>query len=195
MTTYLHSSTWESKNYTVGKEYLTDWQESMYWLHKKHAQQNQVFDNSIVEILKLLSDGQIEIQLLDQVAKKFNMMFQHGRYASELLKEYIFEEVRQNKFPQLPSRMKCMFAFSKLIDPKLYLEKLKLNQNTKTLIEIEPIFQNSKVFAANYTLLDCNLSTHKEMVKFAHQYWNGDNPDLLTTEILIEGKCVIRNIL
>lgn len=111
-----------------------------------------------------------------------------GKYASELLKEYVFEEVRSTEFPQRPSRRRAMYLFDASLDPHVYAEKLKLA--THCLYEVKVL--NGRLHRASLKALDCNLQLHEDIVKHAQAYWAHVGSPAMETEVLFEGECSMR---
>lgn len=117
----------------------------------------------------------------------------------KLIRELIFEEVRQQFFSQLPSRQKCLW----LIPPKHLRESLsfwesKLSSNYDNPIKIVELKLTGKIHIANENYLkplSCSLNTLKQN---AFKYWLGcdttqpDDPSRL--ECIFEGFATVNQI-
>lgn len=125
----------------------------------------------------------------------FSEVMLHAKYAQELLKEYIFEEVRKAEFTSAPSRKKCMFLFEPSPDPWLYLSKLGLMPTERRLIEVEPIAHQSSVMPVDSRHLDCNMEVYASIVEHARRYWSGSTTSNPTIEVLLEGCFTLTRII
>ena len=104
--TYNHITNWDIKSINLQETYSTNWTESNYWQHKQIAtnELSQVvgnFKGSLEEVSKILGKS------FD--LSTFSNELEKSKYYAELLKEYVFEDIRANEFPDRPSRKKCMF--------------------------------------------------------------------------------------
>ena len=120
----------------------------------------------------------------------------HAKYSSELLKEYIFEEIRASEFPQVPSRMRCLFLFEAEHDKdaEVYLQKMGYSLTERSLIKVEPVNGKSATHRTDAKLLDVNLSKQPEVAAAARKYWQGTSDPVELPEVLLEGSFVISEI-
>lgn len=100
-----HFTSWKKEDIKFDSCYEAMWEASNYWLNKqnnssqiKHSS-DQVFQ-SIQSILSAFGH-KFDLTVLSAEIQK-------ATYYSELLKEYIFEEIRLNEYPEKPSRKNCM---------------------------------------------------------------------------------------
>ncbi len=184
---FLHFTNWDASKIDINKEYYTYWEVSKYWRQKLEGNWVNLSDGVLYELPNIVIDG-INLRELSKYLK-------HLIYTSELLKEYIFEEVRVNKFSGLPSRKRCMFLFDPEIDYKEYAKVLEFSLQKYNLIEIEVSEVKSKLSRADMSLLNCNPSLYDEIVSKAEEYWKGTGKTGLNTEILFEGEFKIKRII
>jgi hypothetical protein len=111
------------------------------------------------------------------------------KYRGELMKEYIFEHVRQEQFTEWPSRRRCMFLFDATLDANAYRERLKLSHTS--LYEV--VITDGRVHRAQTSLLDCNVQPHDIITERARAYWSPVQPDM-DTEVLFEGRATLRRV-
>jgi hypothetical protein len=132
---FKHFSHWDPASIDSSTTYNTDnWQSSSYWLNK------QVDEVQIQGTVEPLIEGISKIlrlfgQTLD--ISPLSSEIQKAKYYSELLKEYIFEDIRINEFPSKPSRKKCMFLAPSEVDIYEYAKRLGYQVEKKNFFEIE----------------------------------------------------------
>lgn len=150
-----------------------------------------------------MSDFENILNIIDKQVANFNSMKSNllkivklAKYSSELLKEYIFEEVRQNKFPDKPSRKNCIFCLSENCDISDMREKYNLNEQLRpTVVKIEGIENEFKILVCDSNLLNCNIYKFNEIESYAIKYWSGNVTSTPLIEILFFGKFKIVEIL
>ena len=98
--------------------------------------------------------------------------------------EVIYEFVRQTKFPELPSRFKCAFAFEKPNQPRVFFNN--------PILPVYEISSNARTFKGDMTLLKIGPN-HISTLVMAEKYWSGQIVDPTTVEILIECPALIGN--
>jgi hypothetical protein len=95
-----------------------------------------------------------------------------------IIRELIFERVRKNAFPDVPSRLECIFVCKTLDGAK----SLKSGQgrNLDLIYEVEPTDVNSRMLETDWSLINSiiNKPLH-EIEENARKYWCGviQNPD------------------
>jgi hypothetical protein len=114
----------------------------------------------------------------------------HARYAAEVLKEYVFEELRSSEFPMRPSCRRCMFLFDASLDPDTYAANIALRKHH--LFEVELL--GGAVHRAALADLACNLSLVHEIAVCARRYWQHVPEPAIGTEILFEGECRMHRV-
>lgn len=110
-------------------------------------------------------------------------------------RETLFEEVRQNYFPELPSRQKCIW----LIPPNneqitFWLNALKCPDGKYQILKLEC---SGKVFFANEKYLKNTLGNFNLIRGNAFNYWSGHDADetYLGIECLFNGFVNVVDIL
>lgn len=172
---FYHLSRWKLDLNQIGKIFTTPEDESNYWKGKLQLEWANNFISA--SIFKNIYIGELPLS-------KFIC---HGKYASELLKEYVFEEVRMREFPTLPSRRRCMFLFPQNLDPWEYAEHLNFKTDQHILLTVRPL-SNARVHITDMMYLNCNLSDHSGMTEAARKYWQPVHSGNLSSEVLLEGK-------
>jgi hypothetical protein len=111
-----------------------------------------------------------------------------ARYKSELYKESVFESVRASHHPTKPSRTRAMFLLDADQDPDGYAGAMQLARYA--LYEVTPL--SGSLHRAALAPLNCNGELHADVEAHARSYWNHEPPGGLTTEVLFEGRCMMR---
>ena len=207
---YYHVTNWPIDSFCVGQEYSTPIDSSLYWRSR--------LDGAHVEKQDILSDilG-IPREALDKASDELNQMNINGvnlkdllfsfrslssnlAYSSQLLKEYIFEDIRASEFPNLPSRKRCMFLFdgkqdkeeAKVLSAKMFGASYL---SGRSLINIEVVNGKSIIHRTDATLLDVNVRKQPEIVEAARKYWTGTNESIERHEVILEGSYIICEII
>lgn len=178
-TTIYHFSTWNLSEEHVGKILTVSWDVSNYWKQKQ--------TRGWVPKMAILPDN---VSVNGMALSSLNELLDHMKYTSELLKEYIFEEVRTNTYMSKPSRRKCMFAFSTQQDPDEYAKRLGFDRKLYRLMTLH-VLEETKLHFGDMLHLNTNLSDHQGMVEAAQRYWAGADENLPTAEALVEGQVEI----
>jgi hypothetical protein len=174
-TTFFHFTNWQLTDEHVGKVLTAEWEVSNYWkqkLTKGWVLPFKLPDNVVVNGTKL-SD--------------FSDVLNHGKYTSELLKEYVFEEIRSTEYPSKPNRRRCLFAFSTAHDPDEYAKRLGFERARYRLIEIRAL-DDARTHCGDMVHLNTNLSDYTGLAEAARRYWGGADERSATSELLLEGK-------
>lgn len=162
----------------IGTELETHWPISYYWTAKRQGGADP---------------AEFSAARLDRLKRK-NGWVAEATFRAELLKEYVFEAVRVESYPQLPSRTRCMFLFDREIDPAAYAARLVRDPARLSLLEIE-VLPGSRVHRGRLSALDCNAWAIPEIERQAQIYWCGVNAPDSDSEVLLEGRFVVRGIL
>lgn len=179
MKKYYHWTSWDLSNLKEGMITGTHWEESNYWSHKKTMTGPEL---EVPDLLKNL------------LPSDFQQNISKAKYEAEFKKEEVFESVREDEFPNLPSRKRCIYAIPSSIDPLEFGKSINLHVDKFNLIEIRPVLNRSKVLQSKMSLLNCNGISVLDMQEIARTYWSGENEASLDTEVLIEGEIEITSI-
>src|SRR3989442_602175 len=110
--------------------------------------------------------------------------------------EQIFEDVRQQEYPLLPSRKNCIFLFDFGLDPDEYAKSMSLIEVRRELNLAEVVCEPAKSIIARVdkSLLTARFTegelkaTNDEIVHDANRYWTGTTRSDYNTEILLFGE-------
>lgn len=133
-----------------------------------------------------------------KILKNKNLIIEMSKALSEsdfILRELAAEEVRKEKYPQYPSRFKCMFLSETkdvtLENLKDFYKSGKGRQFQAIAVELDGV-----LFYARSKGLQRNGSSYGEYLKIADDYWNQDQKsNEEAKEILFEGKAKVVEIL
>ena len=175
---FLHLSSWRLDASHLGKVFATPKDNSNYWAGKLRIDWAREAAKSVPLVNAPLPDA-VATKLVDALC----MM----KYATELLKEYVFEEVRSAEFPRLPSRRRCMFLFADCHSPSVYARLLGWPEGRHSVVRVRPRPQ-SVLHVADMRHLNCNTRDHEGLVSAARQYWSPADPLDINSEVLLEGE-------
>jgi hypothetical protein len=109
--------------------------------------------------------------------------------------ENIFEDVRLEEYPELPSRKACLFLFDLALDPIKYAETMPgVFPEQLNLVEVEIIDTKPNIVRVDKSLLTLRIewgklmATPSEIIADARMYWSGITWTNLDEEILFSGK-------
>lgn len=171
---FIHYTNWDPASLAVGMTFSTMYAPSYYWNGKRNT---------------------AWVPAATGLFQPFEEILKHGKYAAELLKEYVFEEVRLQAQPEAPSRRACMFAFHPDADFGILAKKLGLTAPHRSVLRVAPAGPSYRSHVGRLDLLDCNLATVEEMEERAHLYWTSHYEDPNVVEVLLAGPMVIKEIL
>ena len=108
-------------------------------------------------------------------------------YLLDCMRELLFESIREEMFPHLPSRSQCMFLFEDGADLGASAKRYGFDESERTVLEVETL-EGSVVFRAQPSLLNTGPII-ADIVNAAKRYWSGVLPDtpLDDVEILLRG--------
>jgi hypothetical protein len=107
------------------------------------------------------------------------------------IKEEIFESIRARHYPDLPSRLNCVFLYGKLTEAR---ESHAKNTAYKGFVyEVE--IKEGQPLVAEMDLLNCEGLSYQKITSSAHKYWSKTKHyESTTLEVLFNGKALVRNM-
>jgi len=197
---YLHFT---NEKYNIGSVINTeDWAFSNYWSGKMKmlSSSEKEFDIPKLPKFKCINcsmDTEIPKELqaeIYKVCERFNKNIRDNLSKVELLKEYIFEDIRQKLSPSLPSRKKCLFLLDTEENAKVFYDSFGVKKKYK--IRVETLEEAKPIIRVDASWLDCNIQTVEQMELFAKSYWSGEikNKHNYKQEILFEGKILVNDV-
>lgn len=188
----LHWTRWRRDQFEVDKTYLAGARLSDYWQGK--LKQDWIKLAALPSNLKPLISTLDLIDTSKQASQGLRGLADLQLYSGELLKEYVFEEIRSIEFLDAPSRKQCLFCFDTSLDPHDYFREMKIETSGRLLIEIEGISAKSKHLRVMPSLLNCNTASVMDMQKIAKKYWAGFSQAVLDSEVLFAGEFQIKKV-
>lgn len=108
------------------------------------------------------------------------------------IKEEIFEAIRLQYYPDLPSRFNCVFLFSEMT----FAKESYANQGAYKAYVYEVELVEGKLIKVEMDLLRCDGATFEEINSCAHKYWKQlKQPNSATLEILLNGQAKVKKLL
>ena len=162
-------------------------------------------DQLVLEMLKYLKTGikhpnlaQVFHYDLEKTLKKAHETMYH---LNSILREYIFEEVRRERFPNYPSRSNCLYLFNDGKPDLAYWIQGLMIQNFPPVLSAELVVFSlrGKIFATNRitgVFLPLVTASPVWWRAKALEYWGGsveDSPD--AEEILFEGEATVESVI
>jgi hypothetical protein len=100
-----------------------------------------------------------------------------------IIREFIFERVRKNEFPDAPSRLECIFVCKTLDGAKSFRSESR--RNLDLIYEVEPTDVNSRMLETDWSWINSiiNKPLH-EIEEDARKYWGGKSRDSDKKELL-----------
>ncbi len=173
---------------TVGSTYETSLKEfNPYYKNAlngaKRFNLSQSDSLPMLDFFKRLSQGELDHfhQLKDHKAV--------AQFAHDFLSAYIkitremhFENVRANKFPELPSRQHCIWLAESLDDARCWVNRLEGRTNCR----IFRVAVDGRVFKTNEGHLIQEAEPYEDTLRRANEYWSGAASNG-RSEVLFEG--------
>jgi hypothetical protein len=115
-------------------------------------------------------------------------------YLLACMRELLFDSVREQLDPALPSRRRCLFVVDGRAELAAAARRYGFDQQRRTVLEIEPL-AGSRTFRARSALLDTGPIV-RDIIDAAGRYWSGAEPDtpIEDIEVLLEGPFTIRAV-
>lgn len=196
--TYCHLSKWTRQQITPGQVLSTSSPASPYWIGKRdRSWADKVKMPGILGAISLDNFPNIVVQgiPMKEILTTTSLVWsQTSKYAPELLKEYVFEDVRIHEFPERPSRRSCLYAIPEKKNPSEYAAALGFNDGQYcSALKIKPL-ADAIVHVAPLKYLDCDGLDIAGMEDQARRYWNGPKSEEELVEVLIDGSVEIIEI-
>ena len=112
------------------------------------------------------------------------------------LRELALEQVRQEKYPQYPSRMACLYVSEKLEDAECWAQWFtNWGRPTYAIVRVEV---NGRHFTGNANLCFDGTPDQAENLRLADRYWRVDNSgetERPVPEMLVDGEITVAEII
>ena len=107
------------------------------------------------------------------------------------IKEEIFETIREQYYPGLPSRFDCVFLFAELEGAKASYA----NKEGYGAYVYEVEIEEGKSLTVEMDLLNCDGLSFEKITTSAHKYWKEKkHPNSGTLEILLNGRAKVKKM-
>ena len=186
----------------VERNFYYDWFYTYSPFYHSYNKQNYPISQVIKEIIRYHKNpeqgknNRIDPSLYEDLEVILKLADKGISYTTELLRELIFEQIRQEKFPNYPSRNNCLFAIPYNKGSLEYWKKRYMGEFEGIIVEIYLLSLTVKIHRANTKYLNNDIVDLKEYIENAINYWTGSNIGISTMdEILFEGEIFIEEIL
>lgn len=123
-----------------------------------------------------------EDRLNDFIQKlNYNSFFMNARYF-----EPIFEKVRDETYPDLPSRFNCIYVCEGVEELKFWYSKLN-EQSGQTPFRIYQLNLEGIFHKCDSNILELGIVPDEKIIEKAHEYWSGKIKDKQNAENLFSG--------
>ncbi|MFG0772892.1 DUF2441 domain-containing protein [Vibrio plantisponsor] len=148
-------------------------------------------DNTVVQIpgkqfLVDVRDGKINCPNVAQVAVDLTAHFVN------YVRELIWEDIRKNEFPHLPSRQRCLWLINDKQGVKYWLDRFGLDIND---FQITKVKVDGKLHISSDEHLLIDSEPMDTTILKARAYWNGQISNPTSVEVLFEGKLQVIEII
>ena len=183
---HVHRINEHSNKWSVGTTYDATRKELNLFnsFYDNHSLQTQIVTGQPQYLLQSISSYNNlsqpqRVNIIDRYLGEFiEALKEHCKF----IREVIFEEVRQNYFPQLPSRRTCIWLCEQ--DAVSYWWN-QLGNNTKKILKLQV---TGTIHEADQRHLNQDTYSHDIFRRNAFNYWTGtDNLNNIEKEILFEG--------
>lgn len=97
--------------------------------------------------------------------------------------ENTFERIRQQEFPDRPSRFECVFLCPTLENARFFISETK--RKFDLIYEVELVDSDSEILETDWTLVNTRLlDTEAKQENAARKYWNPEHIEERRKEIL-----------
>lgn len=121
-----------------------------------------------------------------------NLIFKTVNDSAMITRELMFEEVRKELNPNLPSRLKCLYVCKTKKEIKDWIDIFR--RTNKKEFQIVKLKLTGSIFIGDASFIlrqNISLNRKKEQAKM---YWNGEKKDKIN-EYLFVGTAVVEDIL
>ena len=136
----------------------------------------------------MVGDKDVNQLVIEKDLKDFNdaekNILKSYIYESCLIsRELILENVRQKNFPNLPSRLECIYCVKSLIDAKKWVQILKRMDRKNPPLQIVKLKASGNLFCGDGSLITRNTKSINSKIEMANNYWSksttSENVELL----------------
>lgn len=109
------------------------------------------------------------------------------------LRELALEKIRQEKYPNYPSRLKCLYVSTSLNDALMWADSFI--KNGRKVYQIVKVRTNGNIFTGNaYNCFEGTINEEKNL-EYANNYWNNSSNKKTILETIIDGDIEVIKII
>jgi len=133
-------------------------------------------------------DETIKRETLNKLRNVLNISHQALKIYTQLVRELVYEGIRKEEFPEMPSRTSGIWVCSDI-------ESLKFWRNELPPGRVLGLKLTGKTFRGNNKFLGCDTYPLDQYKLNARKYWSGVKVKSYKDEILFEGEVEVNEIL
>lgn len=150
-----------------------------YW----HSIGDDIFASIMMNNTRLCKGFLSTGDLLSSIIPPGAIISRYSNFTNEKPKEDVWEKVRLESVPHLPTRKDALFLFDDEIFMRRALESWWAGQN-RQILRAHVLAEKSKLHRADAKWLDC---TKEKWGENAHAYWSGVATDDPIFEVVVQG--------
>ena len=183
------------------RNYYYDWFYTYCPFYHSYDKKKYPISQVVKEILSYYKNQEegknpkIDPSLYEDLVSILKLVDNGISYTTELLRELVFEHIRQKRFPNYPSRHNCLFAIPNDKDSLEYWKKRYMGEFEGIIVNIYLLSLTGKIHRANTKYLNNDIVDLREYENNAINYWSGNDIGISPLdEILFEGEILIEKI-
>lgn len=176
-------------NWKVEDKITSGERENPFWLKCKNYSPKINKDNHIITMFEMFDQNPSFEATQDSIDFLYQQLKNVSKETAFYIREQVFEEVRKEFYPQLPSRQKCLWLSE---EDQLPYWKSIVDNEQGYLLTLE---LNGKVFCGDEYWLKADTFSSIEYVDRAKHYWSGELSSIPRKEYLFHGQGIIKEII
>lgn len=182
----LHIS--RENKWKIGDTLTSGLKENPFWLFCKNYSPIVTVNQQMMPLFKMFD----QFSTFDVTQGNIEFLYQNLKSISKevafYIREQVFEEVRKEHFPYLPSRQKCLWVTE---EEQLPYWKTMADNEQRYLLTLE---LNGDLFCGDAYWLTADTFSSIEYEKRANHYWSGKLSTIELKEYLFNGDAIIKEI-
>lgn len=175
-------------NWKIGDRITSGERENPFWLNCKDYSPKIRINNQIITMFEMFDkypSFEVTRESIDFLYQKLKDVSKETAF---YIREQVFEEVRKELYPRLPSRQKCLWLCE---ENQLSYWKTIVDNEEGCLLTLE---LNGEIFCGDQYWLTTDTFSSIDYVDRAKHYWSGELSSIPTKEYLFYGQAIIKEI-
>lgn len=175
-------------NWNKGDKLVIGENENPFWNFSKNYSPQYLVNGQPIPVFQMFE----QFSNFDLTQDNINFLYQVLKDVSKetafCIREQVFENIRKEFYPDLPSRQKCLWLTDK---EQLPYWKTMAENTQRAVLTLEI---NGTIFCADDTWLTANTFSSQEYTERAHHYWSGEMTSTPRQEYLFCGRALVKEI-